>query len=200
VRRLGERIGQARERIATIDRELERLETWDSQATYNTAMSELNVINAIFAAEEEREQDERAVPMANEEETPVGQGETRMTAPSVPSEEVALADILVALAQQERASENWDEQPTLFPSATASLAWMAAEVERLIVARPLCLEPMEAEEPEAEGIPALAAEVGFFHTSRKARVQFGDTLGQRRVPRAQGHDQYGAEVHQLSLF
>jgi hypothetical protein len=53
VQRLRGRIAEACERIATIDRELRRLEQWDGQAAYDAATSELSAINAAFAAAEE---------------------------------------------------------------------------------------------------------------------------------------------------
>jgi len=45
-------------------------------------------------------------------------------------EDTTLADILLALAQQERASDRWDELPTAIPPAPASLAWMATGFAR----------------------------------------------------------------------
>jgi N12 class adenine-specific DNA methylase len=44
LQRLSGRIAEARERIATIDRELRRLEQWDGQAAYDAAASELSAM------------------------------------------------------------------------------------------------------------------------------------------------------------
>jgi hypothetical protein len=192
--RLRARVAEAHERIATIDRELVRLEQWDGQATYDAATSELNAINAIFAAAEEQANSERG-----EATTPGG---VNPSASEVSLEDVVLADVLLALAQEERAAEGWGDWTTVIPPAPASLAWMSAEVERLATHPPPRLELAVTEEPEAEGTPLLATEVGRSRTQGGARVQFGDALAQRRVPKPEtprpAHAE--AEVSQLPLF
>jgi hypothetical protein len=98
VRRLGERIAQAQERIATIDRELARLEVWDGQATCDAASSELSAINAVFAAAEEQASTEQGKAVAAPE------GAAPPISSTAAPEEV-LADVLLALAQEEQAAE-----------------------------------------------------------------------------------------------
>jgi len=194
--RLQGRIAEAHERIATIDRELVRLEQWDGQATYDTALSELSAINAVFAAAEEQVSTEQGEAAAA---TPEG---AYPPASAVAAEEMSLADALLTLAQAERASEGWGEWACTTPPAPASLAWMAAEVERQAVRTPLLTEPLVGAQPEADAAPRLAAEVGGCRTPRPGRAQFGDMPSQRRaakppVPAAPADE---AEVSQLSLF
>jgi hypothetical protein len=210
VQRLGERIAQAQERIATIERELVRLETWDGQPTYDAAVSELSAINAAFAAAEEEAAAARApAPVQPAEEagaarepTPVQPAGEAPTASAPALTEATLAEELLALARQEQAATPWELQATIIPPAPASLVWMAAEVERLTMARPSHLEAMAAVAPEEAEVPVLAGKIGPFHPASPVRVQFGNTLVQRRAPRPEvsqpAHSE--AEVHQLSLF
>ncbi|GAB4426100.1 MAG: hypothetical protein OHK0015_06640 [Chloroflexi bacterium OHK40] len=194
--RLHRRIAEAHERIATIDRELVRLEEWDGQATYDAAMGELQAINAAFAAAEAQADPESGGAHAT---GPEGAAQpARATAEDEPS----LADLLLTLAQQERAEEGWNEWATIIPPAPASLTWMAAEVERQAVRTPLLAEPLVGALPEAEAAPRLAAEVGRCRTPSTGRAQFGDVPTQRRavkppVPAAPADE---VEVSQLSLF
>jgi len=212
IRRLSERIAQAQERIATIERELVRLEAWDGQPTYDAAVSELSAINATFAAEEERERAERAGPTAQGGDTPTSQSEATPPAPAAAPEEVALADILLALAQQERADDGWDEQHSAFPPATESLAWMATEMERLergtirhTPVQPECLEhALLLHRPPAEPAHAAAplgtpASVGPFRTQSRPKVRFGERLGGTRAT-GSAPEPPAEEVQQLSLF
>jgi hypothetical protein len=191
--RLQGRLAEAHERIASIDRELARLANWDGQKTYDTAMSELSAINAVFAAEEQSSP-ERS-------EAAVTEGVSRPVS-DVPLEEIALADVLLALTQEERAAEGWSDWTTVIPPAPVSLAWMSVEVERLATQLSPRLEPLVAEEPEAEGALLLATEVGRACTPSSARFQFGDALVQRRAPKPEAprpaHTE--AEVSQLPLF
>ena len=192
--RLRRRIAEARERIATIDRELVRLEQWDGQATYGAALSELSAINAIFAAAEEQASAERGEAAATEGMNPL--------ASNVAGEDVALPDVLLALAQEERAAEGWGAWATVIPPAPVSLAWMSAEVERLATQSSPGPEPLVAEEPEADGTLLLATEVGRPRTPGGARVHFGHALAPRRVPRPEAPRPVNAEaeVSQLPLF
>jgi hypothetical protein len=62
----------------------------------------------------------------------------------VAPDEARLAELLIALAHEERASDGWGAwQPVISP-ALASLAFMAAEAERRLVACPSRTEPMAA--------------------------------------------------------
>jgi len=192
--RLKRRSDEARERIATIDRELMRLEQWDGQATYDAATSELSAINAAFAAEEEAAGAERG-----EASTPT-QPTTAQLSDSRKVVERSLADELLSLAQGDQAGASWEKWTTLIPPAPASLAWMAAEVERLTVSCRPHIEPVVAEALELEALPLLATEAAPFGASRMARLQFGDAPAQRRVPPPQPHEQGGADVKQLPLF
>jgi len=110
--------------------------------------------------------------------------------------------VLLTLAREERAREGWAAWVTLIPPASASLACMAAEAERLALSCPPRIAVPDAEEPDAEGAPLLAREVALFHSSRKDHVQFGDARTQRRStqPEPTQHIHSEAEVHQLPLF
>ncbi|NTU84404.1 MAG: hypothetical protein HGA45_34415 [Chloroflexales bacterium] len=215
VRRLDERIAQAQERIATIDRELARLETWDGQPTYDAAVSELSAINATFAAEEERERAERAGPAAQDEDVPTRQSEAAPSAPTAASEEVTLAEVLLTLAQQERASDGWDAPPTSFPPATESLVWMAAEVERLDrgtvrhtpgqperLERAVMLQGPPAESTHIATLQGAPSSIGTFRMQSRPKVRFGERLGGMRGARttASAPDLPAEKVQQLSLF
>gem|GEM_PF-1918724 len=193
--RLQGRIAAAQERIVTIDRELTRLEHWDGQATYDAAASELRAINAAFAAAEEQASAERAQGMASA-------GASAAPAAEASPEAASLADVLLTLAHEERAREGWAAWVTLIPPAPASLAWMAAETERLAISCPPRIAVLDVDGPDAEGVPLLAREVALFHSSRKAHVQFGDARTQRRStqPEPTQHIHSEAEVRQLPLF
>lgn len=80
---------------------------------------------------------------------------TNPPAGEVLPENMALADVLLALAQEERAAEGWGDWTTVIPPAPASLAWMSAEVERLATQPPPCLEPRSTQGPKAEGVLLL---------------------------------------------
>jgi hypothetical protein len=192
LQRLRGRIAEARERITSIDRELTRLEVWDGQATYDAAMGELSVLNAVFAAEEQAS-------------TEQGQATaTQMVAGTAPAaaspDEMTLDDVLLALAREERADDGWDAWQPLIPPAPTSLAWMAAEIER----QPLqCFSlPEPASLGRAAEADELANEVSFTHTSSRAPIQFGDTRGQRRAQRPPSPiaPHGDTEVSQLLLF
>ncbi len=193
--RLQGRIAAAQERIVTIDRELVRLEQWDGQATYDAAASELRAINAAFAAAEEQASAERAQGMASA-------GASAAPAAEASPEAASLADVLLTLAHEERAREGWAAWVTLIPPASASLAWMAAEAERLAISCPPRIAVPDVDGPDAEVALLLAREVALFHSSRKAHVQFGDARTQRRStqPEPTLHIHSEAEVRQLPLF
>jgi len=192
---LGERIAAAQERIATIDRELARLEQWDGQATYDAAMRELSAINAAFAAAEEQASAERG-------EATIAAGATAVAADAATPEAASLADVLVALAQADGAGDGWGGWPTVIPTAPASLGWMVAEVERLTVQPLPVLEPAAVAEPDREAVPLLAGEAGQFRVARNAGIQFGEAIAQHRVlkPEVTRPNHREAEVRQLPLF
>ena len=189
--RLQGRVTEANERIATIDRELTRLEAWDGQATYDAAMSELSAINAAFAAAEEEAGAEQGASPAVPERAAQPDGEA---AP----EEAPLAELLVALAQEERADDGWVEWQPVIPPAPASLAFMAAEAERRVLSHSSHLEPQRREMADL----SVATEAGSPHTTMTSAALFGDTRGQRQPRRptvsAAPHDE--VEVTQLPLF
>jgi hypothetical protein len=189
--RLQGRISEANERIATIDRELTRLEAWDGQAAYDAALSELSAINAAFAAAEEQA---GAEPGAS----PAGPGRATQPGGEVAPEEAPLAELLVALAQEERAGDGWGEWQPVIPPAPASLAFMAAEAERRVLSHSSHLEPLRREMAEL----SVAIEAGSPHTTMTSAALFGDTRGQRRPQRpaisVAPHDE--VEVTQLPLF
>ena len=189
------RIAEAHERIATIDRELTRLENWDGQATYDAALSELNAINAVFAAEEQASAEQGEAAAA----TPEG---AHPPASESASEEVSLADVLLALAQAERASEGWGEWACTIPPAPASLAWMRGELEHQALEPSTHPEPLVVEQPAAEGGFFLAPERERPRSPGDTRIQFGEALTQRRVakPEAARPIASEAEVSQLPLF
>lgn len=192
--RLQGRIAEAYERIATIDRELVRLEHWDGQATYDAATRELSAINAAFAAAEEQADAEQghAVPTADAA-TPSS------SADIVP--DAALPGALLALARVECAGAGWGEWQAMIPPAPASLAWMAAEVERLGTPCPRCPEPTTSEELDTKA-PVRAGELRLSRSSSKAGVLFGDVPSQRRTSRTEANRSGNSEVevHQLPLF
>jgi N12 class adenine-specific DNA methylase len=191
LQRLRGRITQAFERIATIDSELARLEQWDGQQSYDAASSELSAINAVFTAEEERASAERsAAPV--EDTAPVERTE---------SGEERLADVLLALAMQDRASGEWNDQPSIIPPAPESLAHMAAELERREIAPVLPVRPQEDE--RAVGQLATPASVGLYRVQSKASVRFGDhaaTKREARTPAPPPQQEGENVVEQLSLF
>jgi hypothetical protein len=191
--RLTGRIAEARERIATIDRELARLNVWDGQTSYDAAVSELGAINAVFAAIEE--QADLAQPATI---TPTTVGTSRPAA-TTPSDEPALADLLLALAQEERAAEGLSEWQPLIPPAPQSLACMAAEGECQEVQAPLKPERLRAEESEAVGALKLSVEGGQLPAMHSPHLQVDKPASQRcsQSPRASNAK---AEVTQLSLF
>jgi hypothetical protein len=125
MQRLHARIAETQSRIVTIDRELARLEQWDGQPHYDDAISELHVINAVFAAAEEQASAEQGAAAAA---TP--EGGNPQTSDGVAPAEEALADVLLALARRERAGDAWHALPTVIPPAPESLAHMAVELER----------------------------------------------------------------------
>jgi len=211
IRRLGERIAQAQERIATIERELVRLETWDGQPTYDAALSELSAINAGFAAAEEEAAAAREpahlvpaeeVSAAREPVSVVPAGDAP-TAPAPVPTEVILAEVLLALARQEQADTPWEREATIIPPALASLAWMAAEVERQAMSHLAHPAPLAAEASEtAAAAPVIAAVVNGCAGPRPARIRFGETRIERPTPRptVTGTPVSAAEIHQLPLF
>jgi N12 class adenine-specific DNA methylase len=192
--RLRGRIVDAQERIVAIDRELVRLAEWDGQAAYDAAVSELSAINAAFAAAAEQVN-------AGEVEA-VATSEVPAPASEALASNTPLADELLALALKERVGEEWTEWATVIPPAPASLTMMAAEVERLAMPRSAQVEMLTVEEGNAEERPVLSGEVGLANPSSKARVQFGDALGQRRTPKQEAARPIPseAEVSQLPLF
>ncbi len=121
--RVQARIAQAQERIATIDRELARLEEWDGQERYDAAASELRAISAAFAAAEEQASGEHPQAAPTAEVPP-------------PPDDTTLAEILLALAQEERTRDGCDEPLVIIPPAPASLAWMAAQAEQVAAVQP----------------------------------------------------------------
>jgi N12 class adenine-specific DNA methylase len=193
--RLQRRRAEVHERILTIDAELARLEQWDGQTTYDAAVSELSAINAAFAAAEE----ESASATHDEASPPIQAATTRPT-DGFALDEGSLADELLVLAQTERAAAGWGEWATVIPPAPASLAWMAAEVERLAT---VCLpyaEPLLAEAPAVEALTLLPTEPEPSSTAPSAHVLSGTIRAQRRGTRAPMPAQSGAEVKQLTLF
>ncbi|MEI7771618.1 MAG: hypothetical protein WCI67_16620 [Chloroflexales bacterium] len=182
------RITQAQERIATIDRELTRLELWDGQERYDTAASELRVIAAAFAAAEEQASGDhpQAEPEAGASPSP---------------DDATLAEILLALAQEDRTRDGCDEPPVMIPPAPASLAWMAAEIacqpRHSTLPAPIVIATRHRED-----LPAPTTRVGQLPIQSTTRIRFGDPLAQRRTPRppVSSTSQPDAEAHQLSLF
>jgi N12 class adenine-specific DNA methylase len=193
--RLKGRIAEAHERIATIDRELTRLNVWDGQTSYDVAVSELGAINTTFAAAEEQAADEQPSPAGVAAGAAQPGGELALG-------DTSLADILIALAQEERASEGWSEWQPVIPPAPASLAFMTAEAECWVVSRSADSEPIVDAQPDMTvGLP-LAVDVAVPHTPKASTLQFGDARGQRRVrrPAPSVAPQADREVSQLPLF
>jgi hypothetical protein len=183
IQRLRVRIAETHERIVTIERELARLEQWDGQQRYDDAVSELNAINAVFAVEEEQHNAEQGAAAAA-----IPEGGTPPANDGAPAEE-ALADVLLALAEEERAGDAWHALPTVIPPASESLAWMAAEVEIQAERSRTVLVP--AAEAQPTEVPLLAND-GRSGTSRS-----GQRSQRRPLPLA-AHGK--VEVRQLSLF
>ena len=98
--RLRGRVADAYERIATIDRELIRLHTWDGQPTYDAAARELRAINAAFAAAEEQANAERGERAATSEAPVASSAEVRAS-------DTPLAAKLLALVKEERVGDGW---------------------------------------------------------------------------------------------
>ncbi|NJO82221.1 MAG: hypothetical protein HC828_05035 [Blastochloris sp.] len=183
IQRLRSRIVDTQARIATIDRELARLEQWDSQQRYDDATSELNAINAVFAAEEEQhnaEQSAAAAATPDDGHPPASDG--------APAEE-SLADVLLALAQEERAGDAWHALLTIVPPAPTALAWMATEVERQAHPSRMVLVPVAETQPTE--VPVLADD------ERSGTSWKGQRAQRRPLPLAP-HGK--VEVRQLSLF
>ncbi|NWF82111.1 MAG: hypothetical protein HXY37_19005 [Chloroflexi bacterium] len=225
VRRLGERIAQAEERIATIEREFVRLAHWDAQARYDAALSELSAINAAFAAAEEEATTAREpapdvsaaeaaparepapdVPAAEvgaaREPTPVQPAGVVPTASAPNRAEATLAEELLALAREEQADSGWEALNPVIPPAPAALAWMAAEIERLDAPCVPDIAAVATVDPDEVRVPVLADVIEQIHPTHPARAQFGNTLTPRRAPSPEvsrpAHRE--AEVHQLPLF
>ena len=182
------RITQSQERIATIERELARLEEWDGQGRYDAAASELRAISAAFAAAEEQASGEypQVEPAAGASPSP---------------DDATLAEILLALAQEDRTRDGCDEPPVMIPPAPASLAWMAAEIACQPRHSPLPA-PIVIATRHREDLPAPTTRVGQLPIQSTTRIRFGDPLAQRRTPRppVSSTSQSDAEAHQLSLF
>jgi hypothetical protein len=182
IQRLHARSADAHERTVMIDRELTRLEQWDGQQRYDDAVSELNAINAVFAAAEEQTSVEQSAATAT------------LSAPldsDGAAAEVPLADVLLALAQEERAGDDWHVLPTVIPPAPDSLAYLAAEVERQAYPSRTVLAPAAEAQPAAVAAP-LPADDKRSGTSRNGQRP------QRRPLPVAAHGR--VEVRQLSLF
>lgn len=108
------------------------------------------------------------------------------------SDEVALAELLLALAQEDRAHDCWDMPATVIPPAPASLALIAAVRERealhtLPHIASLAIEPTTitlVQQPVPQPVPLAAVQV-----SRAAKPQ-----PKRPV------ETPAEKLHQLSLF
>lgn len=146
IARLEQRVAQGQERIATIDRELERLEMWDGQAHYDTASAELRTIAAAFAAEEQAATPEpTAVPATADSD---------------------LATSMLALAQADAAHEVGSGVLAVIPPAPASLAWMAAQPMPLEpVVHPETPTPVRAATPQRPIAPMPASGETFQQLS-----------------------------------
>lgn len=194
VERLSARVAQAEAQMVTIDQELIRLEHWDSQTTYDSAIHELSAINAAFAAAEED-----TGPMSH-------------PAPEVPTEqrvqiapvltEADLAAELLALARQEQTDAGWDGRHTIIPPAPASLAWMAALLEHPVAADTGHLEAgaIVAPVPELRDSVSIAPPAPQRHP---ASIRFGESRTERRVLKPQAPSRpttTAAEIYQLPLF
>jgi hypothetical protein len=96
------------------------------------------VIAAAFAAAEEQASGDhpQAEPEAGASPSP---------------DDATLAEILLALAQEDRTRDGCDEPLVTIPPAPASLAWMAAQAEQATAMRPA------APPVEPAAIPALPA-------------------------------------------
>jgi hypothetical protein len=183
IQRLHARSADAQARIATIDRELARLEQWDGQQRYDDAVSELNAINAVFAAAEEQTSAEQSAAAAA---TP--EGRPPPANDGAPAEE-ALTDVLLALAQEECAGDVWHALPTLIPPAPEALAYMAAEVERQTHPSRTVLAPVAEAQPVEVPVLADNERSGMFRNGQRP---------QRRPLPIVPHGK--VEVRQLSLF
>ena len=161
--RLHERIAVSQERVITIDRELVRLEQWDGQTTYDAAVSELNVINAAFAAAEEASaQPAQASASGQETSTPK----------STTSSDAELAEQLLALAHEDGAEDGWGVPLPVIPPATASLALMAAAAEQEIYCTPSCVSSCFTESSTAQqGSQPAQSQAGSFPRAGKHRPQ-----------------------------
>jgi N12 class adenine-specific DNA methylase len=107
IQHLQERIAAAQERLATIEREQARLATWDGQAAYDQACAELACLTAALAAD--------APPAAESTPPAPNDAETRLEA------------LLRELATD---PDDAVAAPVIIPPAPASVAWMAAAIER----------------------------------------------------------------------
>jgi hypothetical protein len=183
IQRLRSRIVDTQARIATIDRELARLEEWDSQQRYDDATSELNAINAVFAAEEEQHNADQGAAAAATPES------GNLPVSDSAAAEVTLADVLLALAKEERAGDDWYALPTVIPPAPESLAYLAAEVERQAERSRTVLVPVTEGQPTEVAVPV---DDGRSRTSRNGQH------AQRRSLPIVPHGK--VEVRQLSLF
>jgi hypothetical protein len=189
IQRLRSRIADTQERITTIDRELARLEQWDGQQRYDDAVSELNAINALFAVEEEQhnaEQGAAAAALAAASALPNGGNPPASDGAVL---EVALADVLLSLAQEECAGDVWHALPTLIPPAPEALAYMAAEVERQTHPSRTVLAPVAEAQPVEVPVLADNERSGMFRNGQRP---------QRRPLPIVPHGK--VEVRQLSLF
>jgi hypothetical protein len=176
--RLRGRIARSQERIVTIERELARLEHWDGQAAYDAAVSELNAINAAFAAEEDALRPNQAT--ASGPEASVAQ-------PTTPSGE-ELVEQLLALAHEDGAEDRWSVPLTVIPPAPASLALLAAAAEQKAHHAPDSVASLFTEssptQKESQLVPGQAASAPRGGKHRPQRPASAPV----------------EELHQLSLF
>jgi N12 class adenine-specific DNA methylase len=201
IQSLRRRCNELRERIATTDGELERLAAWDGQPTYDAALSELSALNATFAAAEEQDKAARAAASAPTGESTVA--EVAAKPASTDEDEIAtLAKELLALTRAEGARSGWDEWTPLIPPAPASLAWMAAELERQAMAcSPVERPAAEASSDECEASQTIG-ERRRLDRNGKLRITFGELLPQRQAQKSvlPPHAALEGEASQLSLF
>jgi N12 class adenine-specific DNA methylase len=183
LKRLRGRIAAGHERIVTIDRELDRLEQWDGQTTYDAAVSELHAINAVFAAAEDADAQPEPASVGLE----ASGSEASTPRPMTPSNE-ALAEQLLALAHEDSTEDDWSVPPTLIPPATASLALIAAAAEQETHHAPSCMASLFTE-PSAMPKGSQPAQ---------SKVESLPHMGKHRPQRPMSVPT--EELHQLSLF
>ena len=166
-----QRIIAHRARIAAINQELARLQSWDGQVAYDAAVAELAAITTAFAvADEEAQAGAQATAAAPAADAPGTDTTTTLHAATIAA--------VVALQSADEA------EPALtvtIPPALRSLAWMEAQAQR---AERLEDTPAPESHTATAGSrtdTSLSFQTAVQRGQRTPSLQFGTALAKRRA-------------------